>query len=114
MDRNRDLLEQLYVDYNDRDVEAVLGALHPEVDWPNEEEGGRLEGHEAIRDHWRRQWAATDPHLTPLAYTPLPDGWAVEAQLIVQDRAGQVLDDRVVTHSFTFEDGLVRTMRVER
>jgi hypothetical protein len=114
MNRQRDLLEHLYTDYNDRDVEAVLKALHPEIEWPNDWEGGRLRGREAVRDHWRREWAVIDPHLTPLAFSPSHDGWMVEVQLIVQDKAGRLLDDRVVTHSFTFENGLVRTMSVER
>ena len=53
------------------------------------------------------------PGLTP-ADLPDGEGWAVEAQLIVQDRTGQVLDDRVVVHLYTFEDGLIRSMSIER
>ena len=42
MDQNRDLLEQLYIDFNDRNIDAVLAAMHPDVDWPNDWEGGFL------------------------------------------------------------------------
>jgi hypothetical protein len=115
MDGTRDLLESFYIDFNDRDVEAMLEAMHADVDWPNDWEGGRLQGRDAVRDYWRRQWAVIDPHLTPLVFSPgLDGGWAVEAQLIVQDRAGQVLDDRVVVHVYAFEDGLIRSMWIER
>jgi hypothetical protein len=115
MDGTRDLIERFYIDFNDRDVEAMLDSMHADVDWPNEWEGGHLHGHNAIRDYWRRQWAVIDPHLTPLVFSPRPgEGWAVEAQLIVQDRTGQVLDDRVVVHLYTFEDGLIRSMSIER
>ena len=32
MDR---LIRDLYASFNARDIEAVIAALHPDVDWPN-------------------------------------------------------------------------------
>jgi hypothetical protein len=29
--------------------------MHPEVDWPNAWEGGRVVGHAAVRDYWRME-----------------------------------------------------------
>jgi hypothetical protein len=115
VDQTRDLLEQLYVDFNDRDIDAVLAAMHPDVDWPNDWEGGRVAGRDAIREYWRRQFADLDPHLTPNTFSPVDGGgWAVEVEEVVHDKAGAVVADRIVTHVYRFEDGLVRSMHVEK
>ncbi|MDQ2842107.1 MAG: nuclear transport factor 2 family protein, partial [Acidobacteriota bacterium] len=52
------LLLQLYAAFNARNIDAVLPALHPDVDWPNGWEGGRMRGRDAVRAYWTRQWAA--------------------------------------------------------
>jgi hypothetical protein len=115
VDPARDLLEQFYIDFNDRNVDAVLAAMHTDIDWPNDWEGGRIHGREAMRDYWRRQFAEIDPHLTPLSFSPIPGGgWAVEVQQLIQNRAGEVIADDVVTHAYAFEDGLIRSMQVEK
>lgn len=51
-----DLLAGVYNAFNARDVDRVLAAVHPEVDWPNGMEGGYVHGHAAVRDYWTRQW----------------------------------------------------------
>ena len=43
------LLEGIYAAFNARDVDAVLAAMHADVDWPNAFEGGRVQ-----RDHRAR------------------------------------------------------------
>jgi hypothetical protein len=45
----QDLLTRTYGAFNARDIDAVLAVLHPEVDWPNGMEGGRVHGHAAER-----------------------------------------------------------------
>jgi hypothetical protein len=57
------LLERTYAAFNARDVEAVLAAMHPDVDWPNGMEGGRVLGHAAVRAYWIRQWGLIDPRV---------------------------------------------------
>jgi len=36
------LLRSAYSAFNARDIEAALELMHPEVDWPNAWEGGRV------------------------------------------------------------------------
>src|ERR1700736_1670990 len=67
-------LRSLYDDFNARDVDAVLAATTEDVDWPNAWEGGRVHGHQAVREYWTRQWAQIDPHVEPLSITTRPDG----------------------------------------
>ena len=110
---DENLLRALYAAFNARDVDAVIAALHPDVDWPNAWEGGRLHGQAAVRDYWARQFAAIDPHVEPQAFTTIDGGRiAVEVHQVVRSPAGEVLSDRTVTHVYTLRDGLVARMDV--
>jgi hypothetical protein len=46
----RELLTRAYTAFNARDIDAVLSLMHPDVDWPNAWEGGRVVGHAGVRD----------------------------------------------------------------
>ena len=107
-------LRALYDAFNARDVEAVIAAMQPDVDWPNAWEGGRLHGHAAVRDYWARQFAAIDPRVEPQAFATRDDGRiAVEVHQVVRSRqSGEVLSDRTVTHVYALRDGLVERMDV--
>jgi ketosteroid isomerase-like protein len=103
----------LYADFNARDIEAVLGHMHPDVDWPNGWEGGRLRGHAEVRDYWTRQFAAIDARVEPVGFTEDADGRiAVEVQQTVKDLDGTVVSDGRVTHVYTVRDGLVTRMDI--
>ncbi len=85
-----------------------------DVDWPNAWEGGRLEGHEAVREYWLRQWKVIDPHVEPLSIKTLPDGRiAVEVRQVVRTLDGELIADQRVTHVYELIDGLVTRMNVE-
>lgn len=108
-----DTVRALYQSFNDRDLEAVLAAMAPDVDWPNGWEGGRLHGRDSVRDYWERQWREIRPTTTPRTIRERPDG-TVEARvrLVVRDPAGNVLARSDVTHLYEFEGPLVRGMTV--
>jgi ketosteroid isomerase-like protein len=107
------LLRRTYDAFNARDVDAVIATLHPDVDWPNAWEGGRVLGHDAVREYWSRQFAAIDPHVEPRRIAPTEDGRiAVEVHQVVRSRAGELLSDHTVTHVYAFRDGLVERMDV--
>ena len=113
MDHDR-LLRDLYDAFNARDVEAVLAAVTDDVDWPNAWEGGRVVGHDAVRDYWTRQWAAIDPAVEPVEFTERLDGTvAVRVHAVVRSSDGGLLDDRHVVHVYAFRDDLVERMDVE-
>jgi ketosteroid isomerase-like protein len=106
-------LRDVYTAFNARDIDAVIAALHPDVDWPNAWEGGRLHGHEEVRDYWRRQFAAIDGRVEPQHIGPTEDGRvAVEVHQVVRSLHGELLSDGTVTHVYTFRDGLVTRMDV--
>jgi nuclear transport factor 2 (NTF2) superfamily protein len=108
------LLRTLYDAFNVRQIESVLAALSAEVDWPNAWEGGRLHGHDEVRDYWTRQWQAIDPTVDPIAFTTRPDGSiAVRVHQVVHDRDGVLISEGDVVHVYRFEDDVVVRMDVE-
>jgi hypothetical protein len=107
------LLRRTYAAFNARDIDAVLAAMHPDVDWPNLIDGVRARGHDAVRDYWSRQFAVIDPHVEPVRITAQPDGRvAVDVHQVVRDRDGAVLVDQTVRHTYVIRDGLVARMDV--
>src|SRR5215210_5811707 len=92
-------LRQSYAAFNARDVNTVLTLLHPDIDWPNGMEGGRIHGHAAVRAYWARQWDMIDPHVEPQSFAREPDGRvAIDVRQIVRDHAGTILVDQIVQH----------------
>jgi SnoaL-like domain len=107
-------LRSLYRAFNAREIDTVLAAMSPDVDWPNGWEGGRVVGHDAVRDYWERQWAAIDPTVEPTAISERDDG-AVEVTVhqVVRDTTGTVVADDEVRHVYRFDGDLVRRMDIE-
>ncbi|MGY2002592.1 nuclear transport factor 2 family protein [Blastococcus sp. SYSU DS1024] len=108
------LLRSLYDAFNARDIETVLSAMAPDVDWPNGWEGGRVVGRDAVRHYWERQWAEIRPNLRPTSVSDRGDGSVeVGVRQVVRDPSGVVLDRSDVRHVHTFDGDLVRRMDVE-
>lgn len=84
-----------------------------DVDWPNAWEGGRVVGHDAVRDYWTRQWAEIDPEVQPQSFRALLDGRIeVTVHQLVRTPDGSLLSDGTVLHTYAFRDGLVARMDV--
>lgn len=89
--------------------------MHPDVDWPNGMEGGRVHGHAEVREYWSRQWAVIDPHVEPRGFGADGTGrLVVDVHQVVSDLAGKVLADQMVQHIYLIEDGLIRSMEIRK
>ena len=109
MQSSRELLEAIYAAFNTRQIDMVLARLHPNVDWPNGMEGGRVHGRENVREYWLRQWKTLDPHVEPMNFTDGELGrTVVEVHQVVHDLDGNLLADKMVGHIFRIEKGLVK------
>ena len=107
-------IHKTYEAFNNRDIDATLQLLHPEVQWPNGWEGGWVNGHDEVRKYWTRQWQEIDPKVTPVAITPEEDGRVkVRVHQVVKDKEGTVLTDVFVNHIYTFQNGLVQKMEIK-
>ena len=113
MTTERRILEKAYAAFNARDIDAVLAAMHADVDWPNGMEGGSVHGHEGVRDYWTRQWRMIDPHVEPLRFEADEDGRTVaHVRQVVRDLNGNVVADGMVQHVYSMQDGLVKSMEI--
>lgn len=108
-----ELIQTVYRAFNARDIPTVLKRMHPDVDWPNGMEGGRVHGQQAVREYWERQWKMIDPHVEPMRIEAHGSGLhAVTVRQVVRDLTGQVLLEREVQHVYTIEGGLIRKMDI--
>lgn len=113
MGTDRELLIAAYSNFNARALGAVLALMHNDVDWPNGMEGGRVHGHQGVRDYWTRQWGMLDPHVEPVSFRTDDSGTTtVTVHQVVRSLEGKVLVDQVVEHAYLIEDGLIRRMDI--
>ena len=106
-------LRELYAAFNARDLDAALAGMHPDVDWPNAFEGGRVHGTAAVRAYWTRQFTLVDPRVEPEGFGLDDEGRTVVRRAPGGARpAGNLLADNRVQHVYTLRDGLVERMDV--
>jgi hypothetical protein len=111
MDARRTLLLRFHRALDNKDVEGVAAALHPEADVPNQLSGGRVVGAAAILDYYSGAFALLESESTPTAFRPRPHG-AMEVRVHhhVTNLAGALWHDGPVDYSFSFRDGLIVRM----
>jgi len=110
---DRELLISIYANFNARKIDAVLVTMHPDVDWPNGMEGGRLHGHKGVREYWTRQWGMIDPHVEPVGFrADGPGKTTVTVHQVVRGLEGNLLVDQMVEHTYLIEDGLIRRIDI--
>ncbi len=108
------ILTYAYDSFNERDIDAVLSLMKEDVHWPNGWEGGYVEGHNAVRDYWTRQWKEINPNVKPVSFREKENGEIeVEVHQVAKDMKGNVLFDGIVKHIYTIKDGLIESMRIE-
>jgi len=110
---NEKLLRRAYDAFNARDLDAAVALMHPDVDWPNAWEGGRVHGRDEVRDYWTRQFAEIDSHVEPEGFSEDGDGRVVvDVHQVVRNPDGEVLADQRVQHVYSIREGLVERMDV--
>src|ERR1700686_4894440 len=108
-----EFLHRTYAAFNRREIETVLTMMHPDVDWPNGMEGGRVLGKAAVRDYWKRQFEVLNPQVEPKRFTTETDGRvAVDVHQVVHDMSGKLLVDQMIQHVYEIRDGLIRSMEI--
>ena len=109
----RDILMDLYRAFNDRDLEAAVEPLAPDVDWPNVTTGGRVHGRDAVRRYWQKQWSEIDPRVEPLEVTIDATGLAhVRVDQLVRSLDGKILQNRQIEHVFEFAGPFIASMTI--
>lgn len=95
-------------------MEAALGLMHPEVDWPNAWEGGRVHGREEVGAYWRRQFESISSRVEPEGLAREADGSvSVDVHQVVREvSSGKIVSDSRVVHRWWLEGGRVKRMEV--
>ncbi len=108
------ILRAAYVAFNARDLDAAIELMHPDVDWPNAWEGGRVQGHAAVRAYWERQFAAISSQVEPEHFTEESDGSVtVDVHQVAHDaQTGELLTDSRVHHRYWWDGDLIVRMDV--
>ena len=115
------VLERIYDRFNARDIDGVLTELTDDVAWANGMDGGHVQGREAVREYWTRQWTVVSPHVEPVDFHPTEDG-AIKARVrqTIFDLEGKPLQDqthglkdKTVGHVFRFRAGKVARFDIE-
>jgi ketosteroid isomerase-like protein len=115
MQSKSELLTEVYAAFNQRDIDRVLALMRPDVDWPNGMEGGRVHGRDEVRAYWRRQWGILDPHVEPVRIADNEAGdTVVNVHQVVRDLSGKILKDQIVQHVYSFRDGLIERMEIQK
>ena len=111
---SEELLRRAYAAFNARDLDAALALMHPEVDWPNAIEGGRVHGRRDVRAYWEGQFQTTDPHVEPESIVEENGRLVVAVHQVVRTLDGERLADQRVRHVYTLREGLIGRMDIER
>jgi ketosteroid isomerase-like protein len=108
------ILKAAYAAFNARDLDAAIELMHPDVDWPNAWEGGRVRGRAAVRAYWQRQFEAVSSRVEPEGFSEATDNSiTVDVHQVVRDaRNGELLSESRVRHRHRFEDELIVRMDV--
>jgi ketosteroid isomerase-like protein len=110
---HEELLRRAYDAFNARDIDAAIALMHPDVDWPNGMEGGRVVGRDAVREYWTRQFDVIDSRVEPQGFETDAEGRViVDVHQVVHDAAGELLSDGYVKHVYTVRDGLIERMEI--
>lgn len=108
MDARRALLLRFYKALDAKDVDAVMALLHPDVNFPDQLDGTRLQGTAAVRAYYERAFGLISAESTPTAFHPRRDGsLEVRVHHHVTSLAGGLWHDGPVDYSFQFRDGLI-------
>jgi len=97
-----DVLRAAYKAFNARDVEEAIVLMHPDVNWPNAWEGGRVVGRLAVADYWRRQFESISSKVEPESFDHNPDGSVTVLlhQVVSDAKTGALLADEHVAHRY--------------
>ncbi len=113
MNTGEELIRKAYKAFNERDAETVLALMQPNVQWPNGWEGGYVQGRDAVKEYWTRQWKEINPVVTPVNFYRNDKGQIeVTVHQTVKDVAGNLMFDGELLHVYTITNGYIETMQI--
>ena len=103
MESARIFFGELYKNFNERNIDAVLAHTTPDVKWANGMEGGYVYGHNGLKDYWTRQFTMINAKVSPLEVAVDGDDASIKVHQVVHDLNGQLLLEKKLYHFFHME-----------
>ena len=111
----QDLIKKAYKAFNERNIDEALSTMQPNVQWSKAWEGGYISGHDKIKKYWTRQWKEINPNVEPIGFNERQNGsLEVKVHQNVKELNGTLIFDGTVRHIYTFREGLINTMDIEK
>jgi hypothetical protein len=105
------MLEALYRALNQRDLDAALADMGPGIQWPDEETGATITGHDALRAYFTALWKKVDPIVEPVRIDVDGAGRThVRVDRLLRSLDGKVLDHRQFDHVYEFSGPFISRM----
>jgi hypothetical protein len=101
------LFQELYKNFNNRQIDLVISQMTPDVKWANGMDGGYIYGHEAVREYWTRQFKIVNSQVTPVKIDIENDSVKIKVHQVVHDLEGTLLADEIVGHHFYLKKGKI-------
>jgi ketosteroid isomerase-like protein len=108
------LFQDLYKNFNARNIDAVIDHMTPDVKWANGMEGGFVHGHKGVKEYWLRQFKMISAKVTPLKIDQEGDTVTINVHQVVHDLDGNLLADEELQHIFTLRDGKVALFEIAK
>jgi hypothetical protein len=110
-----DQIRKAYTLFNERNVDDLLTMMTPDVEWPNGWEGGWVQGRDAVREYWTRQWEVINPQVVPVHFNESDDETLeVAVAQTVLDLEGKILFNGKVKHVYRFDGELIKRMDIRQ
>jgi hypothetical protein len=107
-------LQNMYEAFNRREIETLLALMQPDVKWANGMEGGFVNGRDAVREYWTKQFEVIRGQLEPLEFEIDENNRSiVTVHYIIKDLDGNLLLEKTGKQIFTFENGLISLFEID-
>jgi hypothetical protein len=111
MDGRQAMLTRLYEALSRRDIPGALETLHADADLPDQLEGGRIVGHEALRAYWLGAFDLIVSESAVASFQPTSeDEGIVRVHHHVTGVEGGLWTDSETAYRVWFRDGLIARM----
>jgi hypothetical protein len=112
MEDPENFFRDLYKDFNDRKIDLVISKMTDDVKWANGMDGGYVNGHDAVRDYWTRQFTMVSSNVTPLEIETENGISKIKVHQVVHDLNGNLLADEFVDHFFYFRENKIALFEI--
>jgi len=92
---------ELYRNFNNRNIDLVISKMTDDVKWANGMEGGHVYGHHGVKDYWTRQFTMLSARVTPLTIDEEKGVVKIKVHQVVHDLDRKLLADEYLYHLFS-------------